>query len=143
MAVSTMKIRAEMCEKFKTTVNASHTFIIDQPAAAGGTDEGANPLEYFLSSLAGCICAIGRIIANQKRLPVRSICADISGEIDKDYLLGKTKEGRAGFTAIKADVTIDADMSEQEKKVFLEEIDERCPVSDNMQRGTSVSFNLK
>ncbi len=140
--MATMKVSAVMGEKYRTAVSASHPFIIDQPEASGGTDQGPNPLEFFLSSLAGCICAIGRIIADQKKMGLRGIKVDIEADIDKSVLLGKKKEGRAGFTAIRAYVDIDADLSREEKEAFVWEIDSRCPVSDNIQHMTAVSFSV-
>ena len=132
MAISKMKLTAEMGAGFKTKINCSNPFVIDQPKAGGGNNEGPNPLEVFLSSLPACICAVGRIIANQRRIDLRGIDVDVEGDIDKDFLLGKTKEGRAGFTEIRSYVNIDADMTVQEKEAFLKEIAERCPIADNM-----------
>lgn len=136
MAISTIKVGAEMSTGFSTKINCSHSFVIDQPKAGGGNDEGPNPLEIFLSSLPACICAIGRIIANQRRIELRGIDVELEGDIDKDFLLGKTTEGRAGFTEIRSYVTIDADMTKEEKERFLNEIAVRCPIADNMAHTT-------
>jgi len=132
MATSTIKVSAEMGTNFSTKINCSHPFIIDQPKMAGGNDEGPNPLEVFLSTLPACICAIGRIIAMQRRINLEGITVEVEGDIDKDFLLGKTKEGRAGFTEIRSFVHIDADMTIEEKEAFLNEIAQRCPIADNM-----------
>ena len=138
MAISTIKLNAEMGAGFSTKVNCSHSFVIDQPKAGGGNDEGPNPLEIFLSSLPACICAIGRIIANQKRIELRGIDVEVEGDIDKDFLLGKTTEGRAGFTEIRSYVDIDADMTKQEKEEFLQEIAKRCPIADNIKEKSVI-----
>ncbi len=143
MAKTTIKLGAKVEEGFKTEINCSHNFIIDQPKAGGGQDLGPNPMEIFLSSLPACICAIGRIISNQKRLGVRSINVDLEADIDKDFLLGKTEEGRAGFTEIRTYVEVDADMSVAEKEAYLEEIEKRCPIADNMINNTSIKAILK
>jgi len=143
MALSTMKLTAEMGKGYKTQIDASHQFIIDQPKAAGGQDAGANPLEHFLASLAGCITAIGRIVAQQQRIELREMKVTVEGDIDKDVLLGKNKEDRAGFTEIRSFVLIDADLSEEEKKNFLKTVEKRCPVADVMANGTKVKPVLK
>jgi len=132
MAISTVKINANMGSGFRTEIGCSHPFVIDQPKMAGGTDEGPNPLEIFLSSLPACICAIGRIIAMQRKIDLRGIQVEVEGDIDKDFLMGKTQEGRSGFTEIRSMVKIDADMSDEEKNSFLHEIEMRCPIADNM-----------
>ncbi|MFA6619124.1 MAG: OsmC family protein [Candidatus Neomarinimicrobiota bacterium] len=143
MAISTMKVSGEMGKGFKTTIHCSQDFIIDQPAAMGGEGLGPNPMEVFLSTLPACICAIGRIISNQERLGVNAISVEVEGDIDKDVLLGKTEEGRAGFTEIRALVDIDADMTTEEKEAFLEKITKRCPIADNIINTTVVKETVK
>ncbi len=138
MAISKIKVNAFMGESFSTQINCSHPFVIDQPKMAGGNDEGPNPLEIFLASLPACICAIGRIIAHQRRIKLRGIEVDVEGDIDKDFLMGKTTEGRAGFTEIRSFVNIDADMTKEEKEAFLKEIAMRCPIADNIALTTVI-----
>ena len=131
-----------MKDGFKTDISCSNDFIIDQPKAAGGQGLGPNPLEIFLSSLPACICAIGRIISMQRRIELNGIDVQIEGDIDKDYLLGKTKEGRAGFTEIRAFVSIDADMTLEEKETFLKEVTDRCPIADNIMNASLVKETI-
>ncbi len=142
MAISKVKVSAKMGAGFKTEISCSHPFVIDQPKVAGGTDEGPNPLEIFLSSLPACICAIGRIIAMQRKIVLRSIEAEVEGDIDKDFLMGKTKEGRAGFTEIRSFVKIDADLNESEKDSLLHEIEQRCPIADNMAEKSIIKAEV-
>ncbi len=99
-------------------------------------------MEFFLSSLAGCVCAIGRIISNQRKLNVRSINVKLEGDIDKDFLLGVTQEGRAGFEEFRMKVDIDADMTDEEKMNFLNDIAKRCPVADNIKELSVVKADL-
>ena len=142
MASTTMKLKTRVEKGFRTVVTtAKHEFVIDQPKP-GSIDEAPNPLEYFLASIGGCICAIGRIIANQQRIKLKSIDANVSGEIDKDFLLGVTEEGRAGFTNIVAEVTIDADMTQEEKEVFVKQIQKRCPVADNILNSSNLQCKV-
>ncbi len=138
MAKTTLKVSAQMGDTFATKINCSHPFVIDQPKMAGGNDEGPNPLEIFLSSLPACICAIGRIIAMQRKIDLRGIDVEVEGDIDKDFLLGKTMEGRAGFIEIRSTVSIDAEMSVEAKEAFLAEIEKRCPIADNMAEKSTL-----
>ena len=142
MAISTLKIGANIKEGFKTEIECSHNFIIDQPKQGGGQGLGPNPLEIFLSSLPACICAIGRIISNQKRLGVREINVKLEADIDKDFLMGKTEEGRSGFQEISTFVEIDADMSIEEKEAYLVEIEKRCPIADNISNASVIKAIL-
>jgi len=144
MTIATLKLSGKIEKTFATEIKtSSHSFIIDQPKAAGGNDEGPNPLEIFLSSIAGCICAIGQIIARQERLAVESIYVEVTGELDKDFLMGKTEEGRAGFTKITSIVDIKGNLSDEQKKEFLEKIEKRCPIADNIVNSSELHCIVK
>jgi len=143
MATKNVQVEIKQGSGFKTECRAGkHVVIIDQPMPAGGTDAGPTPLDVQLMALGGCVAAIGRIIANQKKLAVRGIEVFVEGEIDTDGLLGKPSKKRVGFNAITARVKIDADMSPTEKEQFLHEIDARCPISENLQNVTPVTIAL-
>ncbi len=134
-------VQLQQGQGFKTICKAaSHTLVIDQPTAAGGTDAGPTPLDYQLFALGGCIAAIGRIIAMQRRLPIRGFDIAVEGEINTDALLGKPSPDRVGFKSFTVKVKVDADLSEEEKKKLIHEIDTRCPISDNLQNPTPVSI---
>ena len=139
-----VEVEAKLGERF--TIESQirgHKLFVDQPTTAGGQDFGPTPLEYLFLSLASCIGSIGRIVANQKRIPVRGMRVTVSGELDVNTLMGKGTENRAGFTGITVKVDVDADLSREEKQQFLEEVDRRCPVSDNLKSLTPVSFEVE
>ncbi|HNT55037.1 MAG TPA: OsmC family protein [Anaerolineaceae bacterium] len=141
MPTKTVSIKAVQVEGFKIeTRSRDHIALVDQPVAGGGTDSGPSPLEYLFISLAGCIATIGQIIAKQRHLPVRNISVDVEGELDTDVLMGKRADIRAGFSDIRVHVKIDADMTQAEKEQFLQDIDARCPISDNIHGTTPLNF---
>ncbi len=143
MPVKKYTARSVMGGGFRTecTVDGDHVLIIDQPMPMGG-DEGANPLSYQLVALAGCLSAIARIVASQKKLPLSGLEVSVEADIDTDFLLGQSTSGRAGFTSISAKVEVQADMTREEKQAFLDEVDRRCPISDVLMAGTSVKVAL-
>jgi len=143
MPAKKVQVEVKQGAGFRTECRAGkHVVIIDQPAPASGTDAGPTPLDVQLIALGGCVAAIGRIIANQRKLPVRAIEVSVEGDLDTDGLLGKPTGNRVGFSAITARVKIDADMSEADKAQFVHDIDMRCPISENLQNNTPVSIVL-
>ena len=143
MAVKKVQIKANMGKGFRVDCKAgNHNVIIDQASTMGGTDAGPTPLEYLFVSLAGCFCAVGRIIAMQQRIDLKGIEVRIEGELDPNGLLGKSVDGRIGFNDIQAFVEIDADLSQEEKEKLLHEIERRCPISDNISNPTSLNVKL-
>jgi putative redox protein len=119
-----------------------HEVIIDQPEAGGGKNAGANPMEYLLFALGGCLGTIAAIIAKQEKITLEAFDVEIEGDYDPANLLGKTEEGRPGFTEIRVNVKIEADMTDEEKKAFLERIDARCPISDNLIQNMNIVFEV-
>jgi len=143
MAKKTITVETIQQQGYKLVSHiGKHTLYIDQPEGVGGTDAGPTPLQYFLLSWAGCISAIARMVAQQKRIALHSIKLKVQGELDPDRLLGGDQGERVGFTAITIEADIDADLSLEEKQVFLKEVDARCPLSDNIAQATSVSVRL-
>ncbi len=139
--IKQVSVEARQVDGYKIEAHArSHSLIIDQPVAGGGTDSGPTPLEYLFFSLAGCVCTIGHIIARQRKMDVRNISVRVEGELDTAVLSGKATEPRPGFTSIRVITEIDADMTQEEKEQFLRDIDARCPISDNLFNRTPVEF---
>jgi uncharacterized OsmC-like protein len=141
--MKTIDVTAKLDEKFKIEVKAGErVMIVDSPKAGGGSDAGPTPLEYLFASLAGCIGTVARIVAMQKRIPLKGMEMKVEGAFDLETLLGKSKENRAGFTGVKVVLQIDADMTRQEKEDFIQEVESRCPVSDNLTHATPVVIEV-
>lgn len=119
-----------------------HNLVIDQPRVNGGTDRGPTPLEYFLFSLGGCIGSIARIAAHQQRINLRGMALTVEGTLNSAGLMGKPSEVRTGFQSIQISATIDADLDEEQKQRFLDEVCERCPLHDNVHYETEVVHQL-
>ena len=142
-AIKTVKVTAEGPDGWVVKTYAGrHVSIIDQPEAMGGTDSGPSPLDYVFVALGGCLVTIAKMVAGQKKIDLRRVEVEVTGDLNLDVLRGKEKNERAGFTSITANVKVDADLTEEEKKAFLEEVDKRCPVSDNLLNPSNVKVNL-
>ncbi len=120
----------------------NHAFLIDQTTRGGGQDLGPSPLEYYLASIAGCVASIARIVARQKRIDLRGMKINVSGDLNTDVLLGSNTEDRAGFQSIVLQISVDADLSESQKLEFINEVERRCPVSENTSHPTEVAVTL-
>ncbi len=142
-AIKTVKVKATGPDGWVVkTVSGKHVAYIDQPQTMGGTDSAPTPLDYLFVSLGGCLVTIAKIVAGQRKIDLRGVEVQVSGDLDLEVLRGQNTQDPAGFQSITATVTIDADLSDDEKKEFLEEVDRRCPISDNLMRKTPVNVNL-
>lgn len=118
--------------------------VIDEPQNMGGTDEGPSPIQVLLMSLAGCLNVTGHEVAKQKGLKLIGMKVTIEGVMNPCAFIGCSFEERAGFQQIK--VTVDPDMenaSPEEISSWLEETENRCPVTDNIKADTTISVVVK
>lgn len=142
--LKTYSIEARSDDKYKVEVTSGNrTFYVDQPVFVGGTDTGANPMEYLFSSLAGCIATTSRIIANQRKLNLKGMDIKIEGALDLDIIYGKSRDGRPGVNSINVSLVLDSEMSEIERKSFYQELQLRCPIVDTIAAVTPITLAVE
>jgi len=141
--MKTVKVSATGPEKWAVKTQAGdHTLIVDQPESLGGENKGPSPLDYVFVALAGCLVTISKIVANQRKINLRGVEVEVKGDINLAVLRGQEKDDRAGFQNINVEMKIDADLTPEEKREFVEEVDKRCPVSENLMNTTPLSINV-
>jgi putative redox protein len=120
-----------------------HKLYVDQPKAFGADDTAPTPPETLAFALGSCVVSTGRLLATQKKIVVRSLSATVDGELDFARALGMQTDARAGFRQLSVSVSIDADLSADDKAAFLSEVSARCPMCDNLVEATPVSVVLR
>lgn len=127
----------------RVTVKARNfTMTVDEPPALGGEDKGANPVEFVLGALAGCLNVMANLIAKEMNMKISNLEFVLEGPLNPDKLFGKATEDRAGYKEINVKVKVDTDADEETLKKWLEAIESRCPVSDNLANPTPVKISL-
>jgi putative redox protein len=58
-------------------VEGGHTLVVDEPAAAGGTDSGPRPTQLLAASLAGCTAITVEMYADRKGWDVGALEVDV------------------------------------------------------------------
>ena len=139
-----ISVSAHAFDSTKTYINAAgHSVVIDEPPLFGGEDTAPSPIAMLLASLAGCVNAIGQWVAKEMNFKVEKLTVDINGEVDATAFFTGNMEKRAGFSDIEVAIKLDADITEAQKEIWLKNVIERCPVSDNLMNGTIVNFVVK
>ncbi|MEA4972747.1 MAG: OsmC family protein [Candidatus Metalachnospira sp.] len=139
-----INVTAEADNSTKTYIKTgNHSIIIDEPPMFGGEDTAPSPVAMFLASLAGCINAIGQWVAKEMNFTVKKLYINIDGEVDSTAFFTGNFENRAGFSEINVTITLNADITEEQREVWLKNVIERCPVTDNIKNMTCVDFYLK
>ncbi len=117
--------------------------IIDEPASLGGEDKGPNPVEYLLSSIVGCLNVTGHLVAEEMGFKIKNLQIKASGSLNPARLFGKETSDRTGFKGIDIEFLVDADTDTITLQQWLQKIELRCPVSDNLAHDTPTALTLK
>ena len=115
-------------------------FVVDEPPALGGEDQGPNPVEYVLGALLGCFNVVIHIVAKERGVTINSLTLDAEGDLDPSKVVGAPTENRAGYSDIRVTVRLDSDADDATVQSIIDEAKTRCPVSDNLANPTPVSF---
>ena len=103
---------------------------------------GPTPIEYVLAGLAGCIHSIGKVVADELGIHLESLQVNISGDMDVDKYKGQDTTERPGYQFIEVAVKPISDASDAQLQNWLNILQKRCPVSDNLLNPTAVSIHL-
>ncbi|NRB60191.1 MAG: OsmC family protein [Winogradskyella sp.] len=117
--------------------------IIDEPETLGGTDDFPNPVEYILAGFAGCINVVGHVVAKELGFVINSLKIEVHGELNPERFLGHSYKERAGFKSIKLHLIPDTEASIETLTKWLQIVEERCPVKDNLQNNTPISIAVE
>ncbi len=137
-------VKAYSREKgFKTDVEARHhKLVVDEPKELGGTDKGANPIEYLLAALVSCLTIVLRLHANKKGIQVDEIEAEAKGLLDIRGLMGI--EGiKPGLQWIEVSLKVKSPEPEEKIKELVEFVEAHCPVADTLRSQTEIRFKLE
>lgn len=104
--------------------------------------EGPSQLEYILAGYAGCINAVGKIVAKEQGIILKSLQVELSAKLSLDKYQGKISNERAGFSSVEVIVKPTSDASLEQLKNWLIEVENRCPVQDNLANPTPVNVTL-
>lgn len=117
--------------------------IVDEPTDLGGTDEHANPVEYLLAGLAGCINVVGHLVAKELGFSIQKLHIEVTGNINPNKLFGVSDAERAGFKEIELKLVPETNASIETLAEWLRIVQERCPVKDNLTNSTPVKVSVE
>jgi uncharacterized OsmC-like protein len=114
----------------------------DEPPELGGRDGAPSPLEYILVAHGTCLNYMTFFIARELGIHVKSTEIEVEASLDPAKFAGTDRSVRAGYQAIKVNIKVDADATPDQLARLREEVEARCPVSDNIANATPVSIAL-
>lgn len=116
------------------------TYTNGEPPVLLGNNEGANPVEYLLHALAGCVTTTTVLHAAARGISINNIATRLTGDIDLQGFLGLDDEVAVGYQSIEIDMVIDADCSDEELDELLAFSKPHSPVCSTISNPVSVSL---
>ena len=125
--------------QFEATIKHFPSFIMDEPEAFHGDDEGPSSIEMLLSGIAGCIGTSFIYCLNRFKCKYNGLIVEATGEIhhNAQHLLRITN---IGLTMEIKTNTEDEDNLEN-IQVCYEHFAKYCVVTKSVEQG--IPFNLK
>ncbi len=113
----------------------------DEPDVLLGADNGANPVEYVLHALAGCLTTSLVYHAAARRIEVDEVESKLEGDLDLRGFLGMSDEVRNGYERIRVSYRIKG-VDEETAEELVRIAQARSPVFDILTNGVPVQVDL-
>lgn len=139
------RVRTSLVHGTPTRVDVragQHAFTIDEPAALGGDDAGANPVEHLLAALGACQVISYQVWAAQLGVAVDRITVDVTGDLDLRGFFGLDAAVRPGFTSVRVDAHLSGPEPEERYRELTRHVERHCPVLDVLTGLTPVTARV-
>ncbi|MEM8508646.1 MAG: OsmC family protein [Bacteroidota bacterium] len=119
-------------------------FIFDngEPPILLGNNEGANPMEFVLHALAGCMTTTMVLYAATNGISVEKISSKIEGDLDLQGFLGLDPTVRNGYQNISVSFEVEGDI-DGEDRTRLTDFCLKSPVFDIIANSVPIALKLE
>jgi len=114
-------------------------FTNGEPPVLLGANEGANPVEFLLHALAGCVTTTTVLHAAARGIQIESLSTELVGTIDVQGLLALDDTVPVGYDQIQIVMDIKADCSDEELDDLLAFAKDHSPVCNTVCRPVPVT----
>jgi uncharacterized OsmC-like protein len=113
-------------------------FTNGEPPVLLGNNEGANPVEFLLHALAGCVTTTFVLHAMARGISIQELSTELSGNLDLQGLLGLDDTVSPGYERIYIKLNVKADCSDQALDDLLSYAQRHSPVCNTVCRPVPV-----
>jgi len=114
-------------------------FTNGEPPVLLGANEGANPVEYLLHALAGCVTTTTVLHAAARGIQIDRLSTELVGTIDLQGLLALDDSVPVGYEQIQIKMDIKADCSDEQLDELLAFAQDHSPVCNTICRPVPVT----
>jgi uncharacterized OsmC-like protein len=118
-------------------------FELDEPPVLCGRNLGANPVEYLLVALSGCLTTSLVAHAAAKGIALKKVSSRYEGDVDLRGFLGLSAEVPVGYQQIRVYFSIEADISPEQKEELIAMAQKYSPVYNTISKPVQVTVHLE
>jgi uncharacterized OsmC-like protein len=118
----------------------SFEFTNGEPPVLLGDNEGANPVEFLLHALAGCVTTTFVLHAMARGITIEELSTELEGDLDVQGLLGLDETVSPGYERIRIRMTVKADCSDAQLDDLLAYTQQHSPVCNTVCRPVPVTI---
>lgn len=123
-----------------TSRSEAFVFTNGEPPVLLGHNEGANPVEFLLHALAGCVTTTTVLHAAARGIKLRKLSTELTGNIDLQGLLALDDSVPAGYESIRIRMDIEADCSDGDLAELIAFAQRHSPVCNTVCRPVPVTI---
>lgn len=112
-----------------------------EPPILLGNNEGANPVEFILHALAGCMTTTMALHAAAKGIELKSVESELKGDLDVQGFLGLSDQVRNGYREIQVAFKVDGDITDEQKETLIS-FAQKSPVFDVVTNPVPVKITM-
>jgi uncharacterized OsmC-like protein len=118
-------------------------FDLDEPPVLLGRNQGANPVEYLLVALSGCLTTSLIAHGSAKGIEVKNVESRYEGDLDLRGFLGISEDVPVGYRNIRVVFKIEADIPKETKEELVRMAQKYSPVFNTITKSAPVSVHLE
>jgi uncharacterized OsmC-like protein len=116
-------------------------FMNGEPPVLLGNNEGANPVEFLLHALAGCVTTTLITHATARGITIYELSTELEGDLDVRGLLGLDDSVSPGYEQIRIRMHVKADCSDEALDDLLAYTQQHSPVCNTVCRPVPVRIH--
>lgn len=114
-------------------------FDADEPAVLLGEDNGANPVEFVLAGLSGCMTTTLAYHAAARGLEIEDISSEFEGDLDLHGMLDLDPSVRSGYSEIRVKFRVKGEVDE----ATIHELVRKSPVYDIVSNPVKIRVEVE
>jgi uncharacterized OsmC-like protein len=112
-----------------------HVILADEPVRVGGTDAGANPVQYLLTALNSCLSITARSIAkNHSEIGLKKF------EVTSTGVVQRATDKTSHVAEIKVKIALETELDSKAQDKFVKSVIKYCTIHGTLAPAVEIKF---